>query len=186
MFPESTGTVEATWFSGEIVSCDAIDPKDTPQIEMNRGNNWPVHFTHFALVIHKGKLLLEVVEDLETNSSHSRLTRHIDDLFPQTEIAFLRAIQAELGDFTAKLVYADWLEEQDDPRGPLLRGEAERQQKKRWQRLSAEDGDRWDLPSGFVPHDDMLWYWRWLADIPELTPEEQKYRRLIDELKPKG
>src|SRR5262245_5430925 len=34
---------------------------------------------------------------------------------------FLRAIVADPGDDTTRLVYADWLDEQDDPRGVFLR-----------------------------------------------------------------
>jgi uncharacterized protein (TIGR02996 family) len=37
------------------------------------------------------------------------------------EADILANVIANLADHTAKLVYADWLEERDDPRGPLLR-----------------------------------------------------------------
>lgn len=37
------------------------------------------------------------------------------------EADILATVIANLADYTAKLVYADWLEERDDPRGPLLR-----------------------------------------------------------------
>jgi uncharacterized protein (TIGR02996 family) len=39
--------------------------------------------------------------------------------------AFIRTIVESPGDDTPRLAYADWLDEQDDPRGPYLRGEAE-------------------------------------------------------------
>jgi uncharacterized protein (TIGR02996 family) len=38
--------------------------------------------------------------------------------------AFIRAIVDGPGDDTARLVYADWLDDRDDPRGPYLRAEA--------------------------------------------------------------
>jgi uncharacterized protein (TIGR02996 family) len=38
--------------------------------------------------------------------------------------AFIRAILADPDDPAARLVYADWLDEQDDPRGEFLRAEA--------------------------------------------------------------
>jgi uncharacterized protein (TIGR02996 family) len=38
---------------------------------------------------------------------------------------FLRAILAEPGDDGLRLVYADWLDERDDPRGAYLRIEVE-------------------------------------------------------------
>jgi uncharacterized protein (TIGR02996 family) len=37
------------------------------------------------------------------------------------EAGVLATVLADLSDHDAKLVYADWLEERDDPRGPLLR-----------------------------------------------------------------
>jgi uncharacterized protein (TIGR02996 family) len=37
------------------------------------------------------------------------------------EAGILATVLADLSDHNAKLVYADWLEDRDDPRGPLLR-----------------------------------------------------------------
>jgi uncharacterized protein (TIGR02996 family) len=39
--------------------------------------------------------------------------------------AFIRAIVDSPGDDTPRLVYADWLDDRDDPRGPYLRAELE-------------------------------------------------------------
>lgn len=39
--------------------------------------------------------------------------------------AFIRVIVDNPGDETPRLVYADWLDDRDDPRGPYLRAEAE-------------------------------------------------------------
>jgi uncharacterized protein (TIGR02996 family) len=39
--------------------------------------------------------------------------------------AFIRAVVDNPGDDTPRLVYADWLDERDDPRGPYLRAEHE-------------------------------------------------------------
>jgi uncharacterized protein (TIGR02996 family) len=39
--------------------------------------------------------------------------------------AFIRAIVDTPGDDTSRLVYADWLDDRDDPRGPFLRAERE-------------------------------------------------------------
>jgi uncharacterized protein (TIGR02996 family) len=41
------------------------------------------------------------------------------------EDTFIRTICDSPGDDTHRLVYADWLDERDDPRGPYLRAEAE-------------------------------------------------------------
>jgi uncharacterized protein (TIGR02996 family) len=40
-----------------------------------------------------------------------------------TDDAFIRAILASPGDDTSRLVYADWLDERNDPRGSFLRAE---------------------------------------------------------------
>ena len=39
--------------------------------------------------------------------------------------AFIRAVVDSPGDDTTRLVYADWLDDRDDPRGPYLRAERE-------------------------------------------------------------
>jgi uncharacterized protein (TIGR02996 family) len=46
--------------------------------------------------------------------------------------ALLRTVIDRPGDDTARLVYADWLDERDDPRGPFLRAEVE------WARTRSE------------------------------------------------
>ncbi len=50
--------------------------------------------------------------------SQSQLTPHVAALFGEQELAFLRAIRADRADPTPCLVYADWLEEQGELRGP--------------------------------------------------------------------
>jgi uncharacterized protein (TIGR02996 family) len=47
--------------------------------------------------------------------------------------AFLAALAANFDDETTRLVYADWLDERGDPRGPFLRTEVE------WARLHLDD-----------------------------------------------
>src|SRR5262249_56596893 len=59
MFPEHSGSVEATWFSGEVVPDDVVNPEDLAVVEMYALNDWPVQFLWFSLVVHRGKLLLE-------------------------------------------------------------------------------------------------------------------------------
>lgn len=180
IFPEAAGSVEAVWFSGGIVSDDAIDPKDSECVEFHRGHDWPLHFVQFTLVIYRGKLLSEVATDLETGRTEGRLTRHAGALFPQPELAFLHAINTDPDDLTAKLVYADWLDEHDDPRGPLLRTEVARQQDQGSRRCTAGVRPQ-GVSSGSVPPADTLWFWRRLAGIPEVTLEE--FRQLLSRLR---
>lgn len=176
MFPEAFGSVEAVWFSGEIVSDDVTDPSDVARVEMRTANQYPVHFVAFVAVVWLGKLLLETAADLKAGTVRSRLTRHAEELFPGEEFAFLRPIQAEPNDVTVKRVYADWLQDRDDPRGPLLRAAAARQEREGPPPPRVESGDRWSVPTGCVPAEDLVWFWRHLAGIPEPTPEQLRYR----------
>lgn len=60
--------------------------------------------------------------------------------------AFIRAIVDNPGDDTARLVYADWLDEHDDPRGAYLRAEHEAAESgdiARLQRLAADLDPVW-------------------------------------------
>jgi uncharacterized protein (TIGR02996 family) len=182
MFPEHTGSVEASWFSGEIVPDDVTDPENHSNVEMHKLNNWPLQFLWFTLVIHRGKLLVEEVIDLAAGVTRSRLTKYADELFPAVEMAFLHEIHDNVDDPTAQLVYSDWLEEQGDPRGPVLRTEVERLQKEGRRRVWAEKNYRQDIPSGYVPPDEVTWFWRRIARVPEMTPDDRRYRELLEEL----
>jgi hypothetical protein len=64
MFPDHSGSVEATWFSGEIVPDDVVDPENQSLVDMYTLNKWPLQFEWFILVVHRGKLLLETAVDL--------------------------------------------------------------------------------------------------------------------------
>lgn len=50
-----------------------------------------------------------------------RLAPLMGDLYPVAELPFLATIHAAPGDQAPLLVYADWLDDRDDPRGPALR-----------------------------------------------------------------
>jgi len=165
MFPEQTGSVEATWFSGAIVPDDTTDPEDQFEVETRILNEYPIHFLWFTLLIHQGKLLLERTSELKDGTTQTRLTQHVNGLFPETEVAFMHAIHADGDDPTTKLVYADWLEERNDPRGLLLRGAVEQSKKEDPPRPWTEDSDRWDIPRGYVPPENLEWYWRRIVGI---------------------
>jgi uncharacterized protein (TIGR02996 family) len=182
MFPEHTGSVEAAWFSGEIVPDDVDNPEDHSRAEFSKWNLRPLQFLWFTLVVHRGKLLLEEAIDLKGGVTQTRLTKHVDRLFPSLEVAFLHAIHADADDSASKLVYADWLEERGDPRGQLLRTEVERLKKEGTRRMWAEKNYRQDIPSGYVPPEDMIWYWRRVAEIPEMTQEDREHRRRLEQL----
>src|SRR5205814_623270 len=50
-----------------------------------------------------------------------RFTPRLDEIYGPEEAAFLRAIYADQSDSAPRLIYADWLEERNDPRGPVIR-----------------------------------------------------------------
>jgi uncharacterized protein (TIGR02996 family) len=181
MFPQHTGSVEATWFSGEIVPDDVVDPEDQSLVRFYTLNGRPLQFLWFALVVHRGKLLLEEAIDLRGGVTQARLTKHVGELFPSPEVAFLHAIRANAADSGPTLVYADWLEERGDPRGQLLRAEVGRLSKEGPRRMWAEKNYRQDIPTGYVPPENMLWYWRRVAAVPEMTPEDRDYHRLLEQ-----
>ncbi len=52
------------------------------------------------------------------------LTPYLDTAFPD-EVPFIRALHINWADHLPRLVYADWLEERNDPRGELLRVDVE-------------------------------------------------------------
>jgi uncharacterized protein (TIGR02996 family) len=173
MFRDTRGSVEATWFSGLIISDRVSLPAERPDRErflQEVARHWT-----FTVLVYRGKVLLDESTEMGGKVSLTRLTRHVADLFPPEECGFLRAINADVGDPTAKRVYADWLEEHGDPRAGVLRAEVDRSLKEGGRRRDWS----WELsgdgpPSGFVDPEDRVWYWRQLADIPDLPPSKRE------------
>jgi uncharacterized protein (TIGR02996 family) len=67
-----------------------------------------------------------------------RVTEFLETEFPDAEErALLLAIVAAPSEITAKLVYADWLDERDDPRGEYVRLLVKQERKKPTPRMSA-------------------------------------------------
>jgi uncharacterized protein (TIGR02996 family) len=54
-----------------------------------------------------------------------RWTARAPEVFDTEELAFLKLIVADPADLTARLAYADWLDEQGDRRGEYVRVECE-------------------------------------------------------------
>lgn len=65
---------------------------------------------------------------------------------PYDDIAFQRAILANPADFTLKLVYADWLQEHDDPRAEFVRVQVELHKQKTV--AAAVDAAAWFIKMG--------------------------------------
>jgi uncharacterized protein (TIGR02996 family) len=191
LFPAQGDSVKARWFSGPITPDDLYKPdwnvlmgcpeeeEEDPPIVLWDDRTIPNLW--FALLVHRGDVLLEESVDLGDGVFKSRLTRHVQRLFPADELRFLRAIRADIDSPGPKWAYADWLERRGDPRAPLLRAGAERDAPRGW--LPPGAVPRRDIPVGFVDPTDLLWYWRYLADIPLMTPEDRRTSDQLSELK---
>ena len=169
LFPGHAGSVEATWFSGEITPDDVVLPEDNWRIRTRELTNRPVQFLWFILIIHRGQLLLEESIDLKSGAVESRLTRQVERLFSDQELVFLQAVRSKPDGPALKLIYADWLEERGDARSDLLRSEVECTRNQGYRRRSIELGcsrGRQDIASGHVDPNDMAWFWRQLVGIP--------------------
>ncbi len=148
MFPQYPGPVPATWFSGELAPESWREPGEA-----------------FALVFHAGQLVLEEALDGEGYVRLARLTAQAQPLVAPGEWGFLETIQANRTDLSARLVYADWLEEHNESRAQLVRQEVARLQEIGPARRIVGPYSRQDIPGGLVDPDDRLWFWRRLADI---------------------
>jgi uncharacterized protein (TIGR02996 family) len=82
----------------------------------------PVTEWDIFLAVHRGKLLA-VHEVTNYDTTTRELTPQLDETFP-AEGPFIRAIHVNWAERLPRLVYADWLEERNDPRGELLRVDA--------------------------------------------------------------
>jgi len=166
MFPTNTGSVEATWYSGEL--------------------SWESADQRTFLILYRGKLLLEQSVRWTTSVIETRLTRHVYRLFPSQEFGFLHAILGNPNDPGPRLIYADWLDDHGDERGQLLRRAVEQQKcASLHQRLTIPD-HRHDIASGYVDPDEILWFWRWLAGVPGRTPEDRAYAELLEKSRRKN
>ena len=116
LFPDASGPIEANWVS----QCLRV-----PNTEERRyqpfGYSSPFARELF-LSIYDGRLVM--IEDIDTRTGRvveTEFTSHLEQLFGSQEAAFLRAIRADPDDAAPRLIFADWLDEQDDPRGKWLR-----------------------------------------------------------------
>ena len=64
---------------------------------------------------------------------------------------FIRAIVDSPGDDTPRLVYADWLDDRDDPRGMYLRAEADWEKSWRYCKRPGESSGFRKLATGLDP-----------------------------------
>ncbi len=73
------------------------------------------------LAVHRGRVVAVWDElNVDPGTITRELTPLLDEAFPE-DAPFLRAVHVNWADRLPRLVYADWLDEREDPRGQLLR-----------------------------------------------------------------
>ena len=103
------------------------------------------------------------------------------------EQGFLQALREDPLDRTTRLVYADWLDDRDDPRGGFLREEAElvalSPGEERWRELQARLGravmtfdPEWVTDVSLFAH-HMYWHWRNLRAFKPYPKDRQSITR---------
>jgi uncharacterized protein (TIGR02996 family) len=77
------------------------------------------------LAVHAGRLVFaEEIDNRTLAQVSAEVTPQLEALYGAEAAAFIRAIRTNPAERTTRLVYADWLEECDDPRGELIRRDA--------------------------------------------------------------
>jgi uncharacterized protein (TIGR02996 family) len=77
------------------------------------------------LAVYEGYLIaVHDVVNVEPRTTTRELTPRLEEVFPD-EAPFIRALHADWSDHLPRRVYADWLDERNDPRGELLRVDVE-------------------------------------------------------------
>jgi uncharacterized protein (TIGR02996 family) len=116
VFPDASGPVFARWVSQQLRSPDGDQVRYEP---LGYGMR---HARETSLQILRGKLVLtEEIDGRTSKRTSSEFTSHLEEVFGSEEGAFLRASHSTPEDSAPRLVYADWLDERDDPRGTLIR-----------------------------------------------------------------
>jgi uncharacterized protein (TIGR02996 family) len=157
LFPGSGGRVQADWVT---------DLFQVPQGEC-------VNYVHMGyastyerdlwLSVWGGRLVLaEVVENQANKRVSSEVTGQLEAVFEPDEASFIRAVRVAPQDRTPRLVYADWLDERNDPRGELIRLEDDLAAANEDLRPAEEWVSRKEAVMQQVKH----WLWMKLMDYP--------------------
>jgi uncharacterized protein (TIGR02996 family) len=118
VFPGLESGIHAYWVSGRLRvprgECIAY-------VHMGYGSTYE---RDLWLGIRLGRLVFtEEIDNRTLDQVSAEVTDQLETVYGNEEAAFIRAILACPGDRTPRLVYADWLDEHDDPRGALIRNE---------------------------------------------------------------
>ncbi|HKB04413.1 MAG TPA: TIGR02996 domain-containing protein [Gemmataceae bacterium] len=116
VFPDTAGPVAAKWVSQRLRCVNAGDVRYDPRGGGAAYAGW------LDLWVSDGRLVL--AEEFRAPGDQRtawRFTEHLEGIYGAEEGAFLRAIYADPADAAPRLVYADWLDERNDPRGEAIR-----------------------------------------------------------------
>lgn len=121
VFPEapSSGGVFADWVTDWL---RVPDGEMLHYVHMGFGSQYE---RDLFLGVHLGRLVAVRTVDNRTQAETVEGTSQLEEVYPE-EAPFIRAALADPTDDLPKLVYADWLDEHEDPRGQLLRMSVER------------------------------------------------------------
>jgi uncharacterized protein (TIGR02996 family) len=130
------------------------------------------------LAVNAGRLVFaEEVDNRTLAQVSAEVTPQLEALYGAEEAAFIRAIRTNPAERTARLAYADWLEERDDPRGGLIRRDAELLKLDKVWLAGRRRDDRGPVGWAGYPEDDS-WLTRWKSVIGPVT--DWIWLRLMD------
>ncbi|MBO0697719.1 MAG: TIGR02996 domain-containing protein [Zavarzinella sp.] len=130
---------------------------DAGEVRYNPRGSGTAYARQFYLWITNGRLVLvEEFRGAAEQRTSARFTRHLDAIYGPEEAAFLRAIHASPADAAPRLVYADWLDERNDPRGAAIRL-VERLRTMSPEAAARERGEHNEVFAQWLPQG--LWAW---------------------------
>jgi uncharacterized protein (TIGR02996 family) len=116
VFPDATGPVFASWVSLGLRS------PDPNSVRYNPREYAPTYDCLLYLWVTAGRVVLaEEFHRAGEQRTAGRFTQHLERVYSPEEASFLRAIYADQSDAAPRLVYADWLDERNDPHGAVIR-----------------------------------------------------------------
>lgn len=159
VFPQATGPIFASWASQLLHSPDCQQRRFNPF----GGSSTYAHELVFR--VWAGQLISS--EEFRTSDGRRlsiQFTSQIESIFGSEESAFLRAIARDPLDSAPRLIFADWLEEREDPRSDLIRVH---------ERLRALGATKSNLPeqvaSRVLPHDHRMTLWKQLMGYDDFA-----------------
>jgi uncharacterized protein (TIGR02996 family) len=121
LFPGSSGKVRADWVT------DRLRVPQGELLQYLHAEYASIYERDMFMSVWGGRVaLIEVFDNEEEKLISSETTAQLHTIFGPEESAFISEIRTTPNDRMQRLVYADWLEERNDPRGALIRLEDER------------------------------------------------------------